>query len=291
MLIETLIGGAIVAGALGGYSLGYEPFMRPREKRYFIRSERFDYLRHQHRQGLRIVALADLHACRFWMRPSRIRKIVAQTNALEPDLIVLLGDFVSGFKPSQWTDLPMNVWTKALSALRAPLGTFAVLGNHDCQLDGKGVTRHLERAGIPVLHNRAIQLKTNTGARLWLAGLGDQRVIKLGNGRYRGEDDLAGTMRQIRGETDPLILLAHEPDIFPDVPPRVDLMLSGHTHGGQIRLPFVGAPHIPSRHGQRYAYGHVVEEDRQLVVSGGLGCTHLPARLSVPPEIVIIDVG
>lgn len=291
MLTETLIGGGVTAAALGGYAFGYEPFSKPREVRYRIRSERFDYLHHQHRQGLRIVALADLHACRFWMDAPRIRRIVAQTNALKPDLIVLLGDYVSAIQPLQWTSLSPAIWAGALSVLNAPLGTYAILGNHDGRFGTETVTRHLEGAGIPVLHNRSILLKSQTGARLWLAGLGDQRAVPLGQGRFQGDDDLAGTMRQVRGETDPLILLAHEPDIFPEISSRVDLLLCGHTHGGQIRLPFLGAPHVPSRYGQRYAYGHYVENGRQMIVSGGLGCTRLPVRFGMPPEIVIIEVA
>ena len=211
--------------------------------------------------------------------------------ALEPDLIVLLGDYVSGIRPKQWTNLSLTTWTEALSGLKAPLGTYAVLGNHDCRFGAKGVTRHLEAAGIAVLHNRARLLRTQTGARIWLAGLGDQRAVSLGGGRFQGEDDLAGTMQQVRGETDPLILLAHEPDIFPEIPARVDLLLSGHTHGGQVRIPVLGAPHVPSRHGRQYVYGHFVEDGRQMIVSGGLGCARLPIRFGMPPEIAIIEVA
>ena len=88
----------------------------------------------------------------------------------------------------------------------------------------------------------------------------------------------------------PVILMAHEPDIFPEVPARVALTVSGHTHGGQVRL-FGWSPIVPSAYGNRYAYGHVVEDDRSLVVSGGLGCSILPVRFGVPPEIVIVELG
>jgi predicted MPP superfamily phosphohydrolase len=104
-----------------------------------------------------------------------------------------------------------------------------------------------------------------------------------------GLDDLDGTLAQVN-DGDPVVLLAHEPDIFPSVPPRVALTLSGHTHGGQVRL--LGfAPVVPSRFGDRYAYGHMVEDDRNLIVSGGLGCSLAPVRFGVPPEIVVIDLG
>ena len=122
----------------------------------------------------------------------------------------------------------------------------------------------------------------------WLAGLEDQVAIRR-NGRWVGLDDLPGTLAQITDDA-PVILLAHEPDIFTDVPDRVCLTLSGHTHGGQVRL-FGWSPIVPSRHGQRYAYGHVREGQRDLVVSGGIGCSILPVRLGVVPEITLIELA
>ena len=105
----------------------------------------------------------------------------------------------------------------------------------------------------------------------------------------RGLDDLDGTLAQVSDDA-PVVLLAHEPDIFPRVPRRVSLTLSGHTHGGQVRF-FGYAPVVPSRYGNRYAYGHVVEDGRNIIVSGGLGCSIMPVRFGVPPEIVVVDLG
>ena len=99
------------------------------------------------------------------------------------------------------------------------------------------------------------------------------------------------TLAQITDDTTPAILLAHEPDIFPKVPERFGLTLSGHTHGGQVKLPLIGRPIVPSRFGQRYAYGHVIEDERHLIVSGGLGLSNLPIRFGVPPEIVLLELG
>ena len=102
-------------------------------------------------------------------------------------------------------------------------------------------------------------------------------------------DDLAGTLRQVTDDA-PVILMAHEPDIFPHVPDRVALTVAGHTHGGQIRV--LGyAPVVPSRFGNRYVYGHIVEEERNLVVSAGLGCSWCRSGSGAPPEIVIIEIG
>ena len=152
----------------------------------------------------------------------------------------------------------------------------------------------LERVGIPVYENDATRL-VKDGRRFWLAGLGDQlafikRRRKRGLRKFEGVDDLDGTLAKVTDDA-PVILLAHEPDIFPRVPDRAcRSRLSGHTHGGQVRL--LGySPMVPSRYGNRYAYGHVVEDDRHLIVSGGLGCSILPVRLGVPPEIVMVDVA
>ncbi len=281
-----------MAGALGGYAVGYAPLAAPKVSRYRIRSDRLEFFRHVNLTGLRIAVVADLHACRLWMTPARIRAIVDQVNSLKPDLIVLLGDYVSGMESlGRWTELPMAEWSQALSGLSAPLGTFAVLGNHDCWRDSETVRRHLEEADIAVLHNVAVKLRTTAGARFWLAGLGSQRAQKLDRRRYRGDDDLNGTLEQVAGDTEPVVLLAHEPDLFPDIPPRIDLMLSGHTHGGQVRIPGLGALYVPSRHGRRYAYGHFVEKSRHLIVSGGLGCSGLPIRFGMPPEIGLVEIG
>lgn len=291
MIGEIVVGSGLVAAGLGIYAFGIEPFLTPKVRTYRVHSERLSYFKHRNGRGLRIAALADLHASRIWMTSDRIKKIVAQTNALKPDVIVLLGDFVSGFELARWTELPAPAWCAPLSRLSAPLGTFAVLGNHDCWRGGEIIRDSLEKAGIPVLHNVAARFRTEAGARFWLAGLGAQHARKLGRGRFEGQDDLDGTMEQIDGGMDPVILLAHEPDIFPQVPDRVDLTLSGHTHGGQVRFPLVGAPYVPSRYGQRYAYGHRQESGRQLIVSGGLGCTGLPLRFGVAPEIVLVEAG
>ncbi len=192
-------------------------------------------------------------------------------------------------------------WSKALATLRAPLGVHAIMGNHDwwedrtAQKNGGMETfghRALAEVGIPVYGNRAVRLEKDSRG-FWLAGLEDQLALlpgrKWGRTRMLGLDDLDGTMAQVTDDA-PVILLAHEPDIFPRVPERVSLTLSGHTHGGQIR--FLGrSPIVPSRYGNRYAYGHIVEEGRNIIVSGGLGCSIAPVRFGVPPEIVVIDLG
>ena len=172
-------------------------------------------------------------------------------------------------------------WACELGRLTAPLGVHAVLGNHDWWDDTEVQRRRagtpaaglaLQDAGIPVYENASVRLEKDGGA-FWLAGLADQEAFwsspgrKAGRSRFLGCDDLAGTLGQVKDDA-PVILMAHEPDIFPHVPDRVALTVSGHTHGGQIRI--LGyAPVVPSRFGNRYVYGHIVETEAQPHRLGG----------------------
>ena len=294
-VLKTL--GGLLAGGVGfaSYSLGIEPAWRLSVERYRLTPPRWP-------AGLnvRLAVIADLHAGEPYMGPKRIADIVTRANGLDADAILLLGDFAAGHK-WQTRPVPADEWSEILSGLKAPLGVHAVLGNHDwwddrnAQRLGKGPTigrRALERRGIPVYENAAVRLKKG-GAPFWLAGLGDQIAFfrgKVGHRqRFQGVDDLPGTLAKINDDA-PIILMAHEPDIFTRVPDRVALTVSGHTHGGQVRL-FGYSPIVPSQFGNRYAYGHIVEGGRNLIVSGGLGCSILPVRFGVPPEITVVDVG
>ena len=246
---------------------------------------------------LKIAAIADLHACDPWMSLDRIQSIVEHTNTLGADMIVLLGDYVAGHRHVTRI-IPASEWAPVLAGLRAPLGVHAILGNHDwwsdatVQREGQGLTvsrRALEAAGIPVYENDVTRL-TKDGRPFWLAGLGDQLAYVPAR-RFRpirriGVDDLSATLAKVTDEA-PLILLAHEPDIARRVSSRVALQLSGHTHGGQVRL-FGWSPVSPS--GPQLAYGHV-RMKCDIVVSGGLGCSIMPFRLGVPPEIVLVTLG
>jgi uncharacterized protein len=249
---------------------------------------------------LKLAVVADIHACQPWMTPSRIAHIAEVTNSLGADAIVLLGDYVAGH---HWVtgQVDSAAWSTPLARLKAPLGVYSVLGNHDwwddrtAQRTGKGpiiAQRALEAVGIPVLHNQSIRLEKQ-GKPFWLAGLGDQMALLRrhsgGSPRRRGVDDLPATLAQVTDNA-PVVLLAHEPDIFPQVPDRVAITLSGHTHGGQIRA-MGWSPVVPSRYGNRYSYGHVVDDTRHLLVSGGLGCSIAPVRLGLPPEIVLLELS
>ncbi len=288
-----LVGRAMLAGmALGTYSFGIEPFFR------FNTTYRPQLPGWPEGLKLKVAVLADIHACNPWMGLSRIRNIVDVTNALEADVILLLGDYVAGttLVTSQVTS---PQWAEVLAGLKAPLGVFAVMGNHDwwddfgAQRRGHGpviASQALTSNGIYVLENDAIRLEKN-GAPFWIAGLGDQLAFTR-RSRYKvwkGIDDLDGTLAKVTDDA-PIILMAHEPDIFPKVPDRFSLTLSGHTHGGQVNL-FGWTPLVPSRFGSRFVYGHIVEEGRHLIVSAGLGNSILPVRFMRPPEIVVLDLG
>ncbi|MBZ7923184.1 metallophosphoesterase [Ensifer adhaerens] len=294
-LLKVIGGGIASMAALGGYAFAVEPLARLSVTRYAVTPPGWT-------PGLklRVVMLTDIHACEPWMPASRIASICRQANSLGGDVTVLLGDYVAGMN-FVTSYVHSSEWSKALATLTAPLGVHAVMGNHDwwedktAQRNGAGPTfghKALQDVGINVYSNRAIRLEKD-GQGFWIAGLEDQLALVPGKKwqrqRMTGLDDLDGTLAQV-ADGDPVILLAHEPDIFPSVPARVALTLSGHTHGGQVR--FLGyAPVVPSRFGDRYAYGHMVEDDRNLIVSGGLGCSLAPVRFGVPPEIVVIDLG
>ena len=262
---------------------GYEAAERLVVTRYRLNPPRW---RTGHR--LTIAVVADLHASGPNMGLRRVEQVVEVTNALGADLIVLLGDYF-GTHRFVTEVVPPAAWAGALARLRAPHGVWSILGNHDWWYDIEGTRKALRDVRIPIMQNDA-ELIGDAPNRFWLAGLGDQLAHWLGHRRFQGIDDLPGTLARINTD-DPVILLVHEPDIFTRVPDRVALTLAGHTHGGQIRIPLLWEHFVPSQYGARFAYGHIVEQDRHLVVSGGLGCTHVPARLGVPPEIVHITLG
>ena len=265
--------------AVPGYAFGLEPHWRLAVRRHRVESWRGP--------RLRAAIIADLHAGEPFMGPARVRRIVASAQALRPDLVLMLGDYGS---TNRWVTrlTPPAEIAPILAGLRAPLGCYAIAGNHDWWDDAAATTRAaapewlraLAAAGVTTLQNRA----ERHPAGFWIAGLDSQGAF-----RRRGADDLAGTLAQLTDDA-PAILLAHEPDIFPRVPERIALTLSGHTHGGQVRL-LGWSPHVPSRFGNRYALGHVREGRRELIVSGGLGTSILPVRFGVPPELTLVELG
>lgn len=284
-----MIGRRLLLGALPlaamlplGHALAIEPYAGPQVARHALPWAG---------PRLTIAALADIHAGGATMSEARLAAIVAQTNALQPDLIVLLGDYGFSSLVGAGGALPQALVARHLGGLRAPLGTHAILGNHDWWEDmaarGSGdalavpaIARELTAVGVRVLRNAAQRI-----GGFWLAGLDSQWAF----GRARGAHDPGATLAAVTDDA-PAILLAHEPDIFAAMPGRFALTLCGHTHGGQIRA-FGRTPFLPSQFGARYRHGLIVEEGRRLIVSAGLGTSFLPVRFNVPPEIVLVTLG
>ncbi len=238
---------------------------------------------------LTVTVVADLHAGGPDMTLPRVRYVVDAAQALRADLIVLLGDFKAWyayFKSEPVADL---LWAAELSRLKAPLGTWAILGNHDWWHDLDGVRSALARVRIPVLENSAVLL--GEAGRRFLARR-PRRSARL-PARPRRVPRCRRSAGHTRANQNRRSGPASRPRAghFPNVPARVALTLAGHTHGGQIRVPLLWPSYVPSRYGARYAYGHVVEDGRHLIVSGGLGTSIIPARLGVPPEIVHVTLG
>ncbi len=228
--------------------------------------------------GLTIAVLADLHTGSPFNSLSKLRKIVDVTNSVNPDLILIAGDIViQGVLGG--TFVPPEDSTKVLRALSAPLGVYAVLGNHDWWFNANRVKTALEQEGIPVLDDRAIRLSGHAKS-FWLAGVSDY---------WEGPHDINSALRDVPGDAT-VIVFTHNPDVFPDIPRRVQLTIAGHTHGGQVLFPFIGRPIVPSRYGERFASGHIIEGGRHLFVSTGLGTSILPVRFRVPPEISFIRI-
>ena len=228
--------------------------------------------------ALRIAVLTDLHVGSPFNGVEKLQRIVDETNRAQPDLVCILGDLViQGVKGGRF--VPPEQIAAGLGGLRAPLGVFAVLGNHDAWLDHARVRAALERHRIRVIEETALRVDGRSGP-FWVAGISDF---------WTGAHDVAKALSAVKDDS-PVILLTHNPDVFPDVPDRVVLTLAGHTHGGQVRLPMVGRPVVPSRFGQRYAAGLVVEGRRHLFVATGVGTSILPVRFRVPPAVTILNI-
>lgn len=228
----------------------------------------------------RIAALSDIHAGGEFIDQQKLRTIVERTNALQPELIAIMGDFIAGDGRRHPLRMTPEEFGPILKELRAPLGVYAVLGNHDWWYDGRHVRRALEQNGIKVLDDEWIKVEAR-GTSLYLVGLADlwtrpQRILT--------------TIDQIPRDGT-IIALTHNPDIFPRLPNHVPLLLAGHTHGAQVRLPFIGYVVEPSRmSGERYVRGHVYENGRHLFVTTGIGTSIVPVRFGVTPEIVLLTV-
>lgn len=221
--------------------------------------------------GLKIVHLTDLHHSLFTPL-DEIQRAVHLTNLLKPDVVALTGDYVTLSRSYIW---PV---ARALGKLRARLGVFAVLGNHDFGVDADEVTDALRAQRVRVLRNAHFALRAGS-ATLWVLGVDDL---------WWQADDLRAAMRSVPGR-DPKILLCHNPlGIHLAAEHGIDLVLSGHTHGGQVRLPIVGSLYGRSKLGERFVEGWNRLNGTQIYISRGIGKVLVPLRLGCPPEIACL---
>ncbi|MCP4230373.1 MAG: metallophosphoesterase [bacterium] len=264
-----LAGGAALAGAQYGvvYSLLLEPFW-PRVTRTNVNIRGLPDIAN----GLRICQLSDFHVGPY-VRGFQIENAVGIANREKPDVVVLTGDFVSKHRRFA------NECAEALAGLDPPLGIYATLGNHDFWTDAEYVASALRNVGITVLRDEKAELLPG----LWFAGMDDW---------WEGSRDISGVVRSIP-ESDSYILLQHNPDIIlnPEAFGRSPaLILSGHTHGGQVNIPGIGAPLVPTKLGSRYASGMFDFDGVKLYVTRGLGGITPPVRFNCPPEVAILTL-
>lgn len=241
--------------------------------------------------GLRIAAIADIHGGSNGVTEEKLRRIVEITNAENPDVIVLLGDYASYDAIATEIQMPVKTIAENLRGLTAKYGVFVILGNHDGRLGDKTVTGAFRSAGFRVLINEIATIEKD-GQQLRILGFEDHMRITSWQKFYRDfKSATAGS--DTKGN---LILLEHSPDILttilgdPSVAAEIDLVLAAHTHGGQIWLPILGAPIVPSSYGQKYTAGHFNEGGVDMFVTSGIGTSILPFRFMVPPEIALLTI-
>ena len=234
---------------------------------------------------LRIGVISDTHTDGPHVGLGRLNAIIDRMAAEQPDIVVLLGDFVDGHatsaERSEGQRAAINQGLIAFNRLKAPLGVWAVLGNHDWWYDAGAVEQGLAAAGVQVLENQRVRIPRSEGV-FWLGGLAD----------YESKRTQPSYMETLQGLTsdEPVIVMAHWPDVFTAAPERVALTLAGHSHCGQMNLPFIGRPINVSPGAARWPCGLYEDRGRWLYVSGGVGTSVLPARLNQPPEIAVVTL-
>lgn len=225
---------------------------------------------------VRVAVMSDIHIGSLAMDEVRLARIVAQVNALHPDLVLIAGDFINGYgaKDALAVQAPL---TRALLRLRAPLGVVAVPGNHDHGTSIAAVDAALAAAGVTVLANQAVRR-----GPLALGGVDDE---------YSGADDLPATMAALRRAGGAAVLLTHSPDLITKLPAAAPFMIAGHTHCGQVRLPLIGPPFVPVRTHHRFLCGMIDDHRYRVLVTAGLGTSDLPIRWQAPPDLWLLTLG
>ncbi len=242
--------------------------------------------------GLKILMLSDIHGGSHAITEEKIRDVVAKANEQKADVIVLLGDYVSQQHfDRQQLKMPMTAIADNLKGLEAKYGVFAVLGNHDGEYSDEVTAAELSRVGYKVLDGEVAVIEKD-GQKLRILGLKDHLHIR----NWKEFSDDAKKILEKNEQPGDVIVLEHSPDILPIITDELaiskdlKLILAGHTHGGQVWFPIIGAPIIPSSYGQKYAFGHINENNVDMFVTTGIGTSLLPFRFFVPPEIVVLTI-
>ncbi|MGI9413005.1 MAG: metallophosphoesterase [Hyphomicrobiales bacterium] len=230
-------------------------------------------------QALQVAMLADLHVGSHTDDADRLIKIVSKINRRGPDIVLLLGDYVN-MQPFGGGRIPPSVTSAILEELTAPLGVYAVLGNHDHDYGKERIAGALTQAGVTVLENASEVISSPKGDFV-LIGL--PALALNGSG--------LGALIDAAPKDMPGIIMAHDPAVFAHVPGGPYITVSGHTHGGQFRLPRIGPVVNSSRAPLRWSHGHIVENDRHLYVSSGIGTSVIPLRIGCPPEVNFVHLG
>ncbi|MBQ8636015.1 metallophosphoesterase [bacterium] len=223
-------------------------------------------------KGIKIVFASDFHIKSN--QKERLEQIINIINLQKADIVLLAGDYVSGHTKISTME-PQKI-AEGLSKIKTKYGIYATLGNHDGWYDKEYITEVLEKENIRVLDNENVKLQIE-GKEVYISGVEDMMT---------GSPDIYKALNNIKS---PIILLTHNPDIFPKIPNGVNLTLAGHTHGGQVRLPLLGALIVPSKYGDKYSQGLIKENNKIMVVTKGLGVSVLPIRFNCLPEIVVLE--
>lgn len=232
--------------------------------------------------GLKVAVASDWHISKraFWrvMTVERARRIVAEINAAAPDIVLLPGDFIASRNDDPDTAKPEEDIAAVLGELRAPLGVYAVLGNHDWWHDGAAIAAALRRKGITVLENDAVPLK---GTPLWVVGIGDD---------FTGHSQPKKAVAKLPAGAQALVLM-HDPASLLDLPAIAGLVVAGHTHGGQVSIPLYGALALPTAAPRQWAHGWVAHGPNRMYVTSGLGVSIFPVRFNMRPEWALFTVN
>ena len=241
----------------------------------FITSEEIDISHHSIRlknlpdafEGFKIVHLTDIHHSKF-VSFNEVFRMVELANRQDPDVVFLTGDYIT------WSKKFIAPVSEALKNLKSRFGSYAILGNHDIRVDADGITRALEKAQIRVLRNSSERIDFKRDS-LWIAGVDEYSY---------GQSDIPKAMREVP-LSQPRILLAHNPEIV--VGSSSHLMLAGHTHGGQIKIPYMRSLNAVTQPSQEFLEGFVRSGKTQMYISRGLGKVVVPVRILCPPEIPV----